>query len=258
MARSRNIKPGFFQNEDLAELSFSTRLLFIGLWTLADREGFLEDRPKRIKMALFPGDDVNVDKALSELQQARFIKRYTVGEGRYIEVCQFQKHQNPHHREPSSTIPKPGANKQKPQALNPCNEDKAPDKTEAGPGLALLIPDSLIPDSLIRDEKQKSSHGKRAFSVEKPDDVPDAVWTDFLAIRKAKRAPMTATALQGLAREADKAGMPITEVLSMCCERGWQGFRAEWATGTAAGGKPIDVARLVAELEAEEAARATH
>jgi len=106
-------------------------------------------------------------------------------------------------------------------------------------------------------EKEHTPRDKRAAAVVKPDDVSDAVWTDFLAIRKAKRAPLTATALQGLAREAEKAGMPIADVLAMCCERGWQGFRAEWATGTS-GGKPIDVARLVAELEAEEAARATH
>jgi hypothetical protein len=155
MARARNIKPGFFQNEDLAELPFSTRLLFIGLWTLADREGFLEDRPKRIKMALFPGDDVNVDKALNELQQAGFIRRYTVGEGRFIEVCKFLQHQNPHHREVPSTIPKPEASPgldgdgkaEKPQAEGRCIDAKP----RAGPtskgGSAVLIPDSLIPDS---------------------------------------------------------------------------------------------------------------
>jgi len=42
--RSRNIKPGFFKNEIIAEMPTETRLLFIGLWLLADREGRLEDR----------------------------------------------------------------------------------------------------------------------------------------------------------------------------------------------------------------------
>jgi len=36
MARSRNIKPGFFSNEHLAEVDFATRLLFIGMWAEAD------------------------------------------------------------------------------------------------------------------------------------------------------------------------------------------------------------------------------
>ena len=48
MARARNIKPGFFANENLAECDPLARLLFAGLWCLADREGRLEDRPKRI------------------------------------------------------------------------------------------------------------------------------------------------------------------------------------------------------------------
>jgi len=46
MARTRSIKPAFFANEHLAELSAGTRLLFIGLWTIADKNGKLEDRPK--------------------------------------------------------------------------------------------------------------------------------------------------------------------------------------------------------------------
>ena len=44
--RARNIKPGFFKNDALAELDFAGRLLFIGLWGIADRAGRLEDRPK--------------------------------------------------------------------------------------------------------------------------------------------------------------------------------------------------------------------
>lgn len=109
MARARNIKPGFFANEDLVELSFGTRLLFIGLWTLADREGRLEDRPKRIKMNLFPADDININEALNELQQGKFISRYEVEGTACIQIDQFTKHQNPHHMEAPSLLPaKPG------------------------------------------------------------------------------------------------------------------------------------------------------
>ena len=61
-----------------------------------------------------------------------------------------------------------------------------------------------------------------------PSDVDAAVFADFLAIRKAKRAPLTATALGGIRREADKAGVTLEEALTVCCERGWVGFRADW------------------------------
>jgi len=105
MARARNIKPGFFTNEELVELPFHTRLLFIGLWTLADREGRLEDKPKRIKMNLFPADSIDVDASLVELEASGFLKRYEVDGARYIQVLAFRKHQNPHRDEKPSSIP---------------------------------------------------------------------------------------------------------------------------------------------------------
>ena len=109
MARARNIKPAFFKNEALAELPFEHRLLFIGLWTLADRCGKLEDRPRRIKMEVFPEDDVDVDAALSELAAHGFVTRYEVLGVKVLRVNNFLKHQNPHPREKESALPDPAA-----------------------------------------------------------------------------------------------------------------------------------------------------
>ena len=105
--RARNIKPGFFKNEDLVEIDPMGRLLFIGLWMMADREGRLEDRPRRIKMEVFPGDNCDVDALLDELQKWGFINRYEVDGSRYIQVLNFQKHQNPNPKEAASRIPAP-------------------------------------------------------------------------------------------------------------------------------------------------------
>ena len=105
MARSRNIKPGFFQNEDLQELDFATRLFFIGLWTEADKEGRLEDRPKKLKNALFPADDVEVEQMLGGLAAYGFISRYERAGKKIIQIVKWAKHQNPHRREAPSTLP---------------------------------------------------------------------------------------------------------------------------------------------------------
>ena len=105
--RARNIKPGFFKNDALAELGFAGRLLFIGLWGIADRAGRLEDRPKKIKAEVFPYDEVNVDAFLGELARRGFILRYEAGGERYIQIVHFDRHQNPHPREAASTIPAP-------------------------------------------------------------------------------------------------------------------------------------------------------
>lgn len=105
MSRARNIKPGFYKNEDLAECSVWARLLFPGLWMLADREGRLEDRPKRIKGEIFPFDSVEVEPLLAELVQWGFLVRYQVTGKRYIQVVNFASHQSPHGTEKDSAIP---------------------------------------------------------------------------------------------------------------------------------------------------------
>ena len=105
MARSRNIKPGFFLNDELAELHLAARLLFAGLWCVADREGRLEDKPKKIKAQVLPYDNLDIDKLLNDLHDANFIIRYTHEYEKYIQVVNFDKHQNPHKNETESTIP---------------------------------------------------------------------------------------------------------------------------------------------------------
>jgi len=105
--RSRNIKPGFWDNEDLAACSALARLCFIGLWMLADREGRLEDRPKRIRVRLFPFEEVDVDRLLRELEEASFIVRYQVDGVAFLQIVNFVKHQDPHYREKASEIPPP-------------------------------------------------------------------------------------------------------------------------------------------------------
>lgn len=75
-----------------------------------------------------------------------------------------------------------------------------------------------------KEEKPK----RKRTSVARPDGVSEQVWEDFSALRTKRRAPITETALKGIQREAEKAGITLEEALSTCCERGWQGFKAEW------------------------------
>lgn len=72
----------------------------------------------------------------------------------------------------------------------------------------------------------KRSRSSPAVGI--PSDVSNETWDDYLALRRAKRAPMTQTALDGLVREAAKAGITLQAVLETCCQRGWTGFKADW------------------------------
>lgn len=105
MPRARNLKPSFFTNEQLAACSDGARLLFAGLWTLADREGRLENRPLRIKAELFPYENRDVGAMLAELHQADLVKLYCVSERDCIWIPSFVKHQKPHWSEKASDLP---------------------------------------------------------------------------------------------------------------------------------------------------------
>lgn len=165
MSRSRNIKPGFFVNEQLVELPFEARLLFIGLWTLADREGRLEDRPKKIKISLFPADSVDVDAMLTGLQDAGLIQRYEASGSKYLQVLNFVKHQNPHPKEAPSVIP-PSENDEK-DASNVITRQAVERNGEqpASPADSLLSDSPiLIPDSLC--ERPTHNGSKSCFVPE--------------------------------------------------------------------------------------------
>lgn len=104
MARIRTIKPEFWKNESLGEMPIESQLLFIGLWNLSDRRGFLEDRPKRIKAEIFPYRDVDIDNAIQNLIP-EFLRRIEVDGMKYLHIINFTKHQVCNIREPESIIP---------------------------------------------------------------------------------------------------------------------------------------------------------
>lgn len=150
MARARNIKPGFFQNEDLAELEPIARLAFIGMWTIADYKGCIEYRPKRLKVQILPYDDCSMDEIVSALDKSGFIQTYSVSGQVYIKIANFEKHQNPHknERDSGSDIPDFDGNAFKYNvlekiAINPERNGTAP----ADSLIPLTDPPILIPSS---------------------------------------------------------------------------------------------------------------
>jgi hypothetical protein len=205
--RARNIKPGFFKNEELAECSLAARLLFPGLWMMADREGRLEDRPKRLKGEIFPYDDFDVNELLNELQERGFIVRYVVDGNKYIWISGFSRNQNPHKQEKPSVIPPYSGNNQENSGgtptgkeSNPRIPDELPNNIENPPEITGEVPiendtppeitgeipnvigsrpaDSLFSDSLFSDSLTPDSpeSGKNETPDSEADDenVPDA------------------------------------------------------------------------------------
>jgi len=159
MARSRNIKPEFFTNDQVADNCPLGRLLFIGLWTLADYKGDLEWKERTVKIKILPWDNCDLKKIAINLDISGLIRFYSDGIKIYINIPNFNKHQNPHKNEREKGSDIPAYSEQYRQAVDlielEINRDKsrvAQECSQSDPADSLLlIPDSLllIPDSRL-------------------------------------------------------------------------------------------------------------
>lgn len=173
------IKPDFFDDPNIGELSPLARLFFIGLWTQADREGRLEDDVRRLKIRIFPFDDVDVEALAVELHGKDMIRRYSNGGKRgYIWIRNFVKHQRPHPKEPASVIPacSSGAGKR----------NGEPGKDTADPpesGFLILDSGTRNPPARAGEDQNKRPPEARPDSlvVENTDDDPFRAPSDRIA-----------------------------------------------------------------------------
>jgi hypothetical protein len=137
MARSRNIKPGFFTNDELAECQPLARILFAGLWTIADKEGRLMTALRKLKpwCCLLMMSIVTLCCSSCISTNSSIVTRK--GDS-YIQVSNWKKHQNPHCKEAASEIPEPSQN-QNGTEQEQCNSNAKEEKEEEGKPQVLKI-----------------------------------------------------------------------------------------------------------------------
>lgn len=108
MARIRTIKPEFFTDEVVAALDPLDRLVFIGLWTQADKGGKFEWKPRQLGVNILPYEKGDFSARLERLVSAGVVVKYSSNGSVYGKVKNFLKHQKPHLTERESVIPEPG------------------------------------------------------------------------------------------------------------------------------------------------------
>lgn len=183
MARSRNIKPGFFTHEQMAENEPLGRLLFLGLTTIADYRGNLEWRPKRIKVQLLPYDDASLDSLAINLDRSGFVRFYSDGSKIYLNIVNFAKHQNPHKNERTAGTTIPEFTEEMRQLIDLealaiirdySRSNRVKDGTAPADSLN-LIPDSLnlIPSHPVADIGAVSANGTAAPVLGSFSDEPE-------------------------------------------------------------------------------------
>lgn len=107
MARIRTIKPEFWTDEKVVELSPLARLVFIGLWNFSDEQGRMSYSPKRLKMQVLPSDDADMCAVVGEIEREGLVITYSVDGKDFLQVCGFEKHQKTDARYPSKLPPPP-------------------------------------------------------------------------------------------------------------------------------------------------------
>lgn len=226
---TRYLKPGVRDSEAIDALSPMAECLFYRLLVTVDDFGRYDGRPAMIKAHCFPIKAMTVEECsalLNELASAGLLVCYTVAGKPYI---QMQKWDNaPRAKESKFPPPQDGCahvyeDARTPSAVLPETE------TETGTETGNREPEA---------HDRAPAPRKRGAGVAQPEDVPAQVWEDFLKIRKAKRSPLTDTALEQIRTEAKKAGFTLEAALRTCCLRGWQGFKADWVAGSGGGSAP--------------------
>lgn len=172
MSRTRLISPDFFLHAGLGGCSPHARLLFISLWTQADREGRLRWIPMKVHGETFPYEPgVFIDALAQELQEAGVLDCYQAGDRRYVHLPGFSRWQKPHKNETPSRLPAPPESVARDNVATgsgQCREALAETETHIlDPDPKYLDPDPG-PTSPKKKEPKKREPKKRGVKLEPP------------------------------------------------------------------------------------------
>ena len=78
------------------------------------------------------------------------------------------------------------------------------------------------------ETETKKEKRQKATGVAMPDGIDKTLWEDFLALRRAKKLPVTQTALDGIKAQGAILGFTLAQTLTEQINRGWGGFQASW------------------------------
>lgn len=250
MARIRTVKPDLFRHEGLFEAEESSglplRIAFIGLFTVSDRRGIFRWQPRQLKLDVMPYDNVDFSRVLDALLSRGFIKRYAFGEDEFGLIPSFSKHQVINNKEKASLHP----DIESADAVFPyvCPDNSSREARVIVATETPLEKDQGEGKGREKEGKGKGREGERkgkgtvneslGAMMEILPGLSEQTASEYLAFRKAKKAPLTPGAWKKIASEVVKSGLSPDDALNTAMARGWQGFDASWLDGNKQNGKP--------------------
>lgn len=144
-----------------------------------------------------------------------------------LQAPDYEEHNGPSAKRRALDASRKGKSRAKADAKENTEPDPAPHPVRE---MSASDADNMRNREDKRREEEEKTARKRAAPVARPPDVSEQVWADWLHLRKAKRAPVTQTTLDGAMAEAVTAGMSLEAFLRAWCRRGSQGLEAAWLT----------------------------
>jgi hypothetical protein len=198
----------------MVSLPFEARLFYIGLWNFADDYGCLVDEPARLKLSIFPADDIDAERLLEQLVEAGRIERHQDGDDRWLLIKNFQRHQKVDSRVPRRFPPGSAESRQIP----PDHTESRPRNGREGSGKETSKPLSPNGDGGEVAEGSKTSPLRRVFDAWVASTGRDPARTKFDGKRRRLIASRLLKSEGGKASSSD--GYPLEDLLDAV--RGWR------------------------------------
>lgn len=172
MARNRTIKPEFWTSEQVVSCSTTARLLFIGMWNFCDDYGIHPASTVRLKMEVFPADDINdqgVRSLIGELIHSGLIREYEVEGQSYWIVTgwRHQKIEKKYGRYPAPPFVDHASNGCLPEDdhSTPERKGKGNERNRKGTGTGVF---SKLTEQVLRDDESLASWFAESCRVKSP------------------------------------------------------------------------------------------
>ena len=199
---TRYLKPGVRDSETIEAISPGAEILYYRLIVTVDDFGRYDARPSMVKAACFPIRDAmtisKVDLLLNELKTNGLIDVYQVGNKPYLQMCKWDN------------VPRAKESKY------PAPDDKC---IQVYADVCKTIADVPLTETVTKTVTK---------TVDTPEGVSETVWQEFVNHRKSKKAQITQTVINDIAKQASMAGWTLEDALKETIVRNWQSFKAEW------------------------------
>lgn len=225
----RIIRDELLTSERYWSVSDESRLLYIHLLLCADDTARYTGQNFSLRTRCFAGRPIEAERMeclLAELVSRDLIRLYEVAGERFVFIPRYRQRL----RFTNSRFPAPPVEVSD-LSLEKSDLSQTQDRLKTDSSQTQDRRSEVKRREVLHTPKPSVSPVKQSNpKYQKPDDVEQSVWDDFVAHRKRKRGAITELVMQSIRSEAEKAGWSLNDALKETVIRNWQTFKSDWVS----------------------------